>query len=202
MFYFLPYIRYIMADKSKAISKKYRTRTRTRKCKQRTDDVPLSFQGYYRTRNFVKGIQARKRIETEEERIAREVAKSIIETILTLRCPNKSCQTAFVDFDGCFALLCHQCGIHFCAWCIAFTDWHQQRIHIHVGNCDAAMMRGTQHSFDVFLKHQRVRRRQLVIDRLRREKRNTAERVLDIIDTNLRDLDIEISAGDVISPEE
>lgn len=50
------------------------------------------------------------------DHVAREAVK-VAERILTLHCPSSSCNVAFVDFDGCFALTCGQCETNFCAWC-------------------------------------------------------------------------------------
>lgn len=50
------------------------------------------------------------------EKQAADARSHIVEHILTLKCPK--CKTAFVDFDGCFALTCSHCPCRFCAWCL------------------------------------------------------------------------------------
>jgi hypothetical protein len=45
----------------------------------------------------------------------------IIEELLTIKCPNRRCQLAFImdaGFDDCFALGCIACGSNFCGWCL------------------------------------------------------------------------------------
>ena len=48
------------------------------------------------------------------------IRTTILEDILTLRCPRATCHQAFVDFDGCLALKCRRegCGAHFCGICM------------------------------------------------------------------------------------
>ena len=85
---------------------------------------------------FKSGIEAAlvQRVEADyKQKLRDEVAKltrmsgrdrelvackvEIEENILTNRCPR--CKTAFLDFDGCFAVTCAACGCGFCAWCLA-----------------------------------------------------------------------------------
>ena len=52
----------------------------------------------------------------------------IVENIINIKCPG--CRMVFTDYEGCDALTCHNCGIGFCALCLAHcgTDAHQ---HVH-----------------------------------------------------------------------
>ncbi|KAI0561167.1 DNA2/NAM7 helicase [Gracilaria domingensis] len=67
-------------------------------------------------------------IEDGNERRAETLRVQISEDILTLRCPNKKCRMAFMDFDGCFALAasrrtgcapsCGELSGTFCSWSV------------------------------------------------------------------------------------
>jgi hypothetical protein len=57
----------------------------------------------------------------------------IIENILTLKCP--SCDVAFLDFTGCFALTCNNCDDNFCGWCLESCG-DMDTCHKHVLYCD------------------------------------------------------------------
>ena len=180
----------------KPISKKNNSRSRARKSRKFVNDISCTIQSYYRMENLSRMTRSRQQAENEERK-AQDVARNIVDTILTLRCPNRKCQKAFLDFDGCFTLECHQCGVSFCAWCVRFNDWNHGTVHQHVDRCDAASRAGTQHPFYIFVEHQRERRRTLVINRLRHENQRTVRRVLDIINTNLEELGINISITDL-----
>lgn len=53
----------------------------------------------------------------ESDQKVERARHTIIDTILTLKCP--SCDTTFMDFDGSYALKCHHCGCGFCAFCLS-----------------------------------------------------------------------------------
>ena len=55
----------------------------------------------------------------------------VVESILCIRCPR--CQDLFIDFDGCFALLCSY-GAHFCAYCLEIRR-DVNDTHNHVAKC-------------------------------------------------------------------
>jgi hypothetical protein len=57
----------------------------------------------------------------------------IIENILTLKCT--SCDAAFLDFAGCFALTCNNCDANFCGWCLENCN-DMDSCHKHVLYCD------------------------------------------------------------------
>ena len=67
----------------------------------------------------------------------------IIEDILTLRCPRPDCRAAFVDFDGCLALVCHACKCGFCGVCMADCG---ADAHDHVRQCAYANTGGRAHA--------------------------------------------------------
>jgi hypothetical protein len=99
---------------------------------------------------FMKVLEERQMIQKEEKEIMKKelakfqnmdafdrevelLRKQIIDEIFTLRCPR--CSTAFIDFDGCFALTCGKpgCNCGFCAWCLVDCG---ADAHGHVANCD------------------------------------------------------------------
>ncbi len=119
------------------------------------------------------------------------VAKHILNDVLTLRCPNKECRLAFIDYSGTEAVRCAGCSKRFCAWCLgncemADVDNCRQR------TCDE---NGTLLPFN---EHQRKRRRLLVIRELRCRPAQILRPVLVSIQGNLKELDIEITEDDVL----
>jgi len=65
-------------------------------------------------------------IKDADEKAAAKMRLKIVDGVLTLRCPR--CKTAFMDFEGCFALQWGNgtCRCGFCAWCLTDcgTDAH------------------------------------------------------------------------------
>jgi hypothetical protein len=60
----------------------------------------------------------------------------IIEELLTIKCPNRRCQLAFImdeAFDDCFALRCTACGSNFCGWCL--RNFGAKDVHEHTTRC-------------------------------------------------------------------
>mmetsp|Transcript_9264 Transcript_9264/g.32175 ORF Transcript_9264/g.32175 Transcript_9264/m.32175 type:complete len:599 (+) Transcript_9264:26-1822(+) len=57
-------------------------------------------------------------------------AKHLQEELLTLKCPR--CRAAFVDYEGCNALVCSRCKCGFCAFCLADCG---HDAHAHVALC-------------------------------------------------------------------
>ena len=92
---------------------------------------------------------------------------------------------AFVDFEGCFALTCANtnCKCGFCAWCL--TDCGSDA-HAHVPKCRRLF--GTLEEFN---NHHNHRRREVIIERLRREPEKLRERVLVKLSNNLRELNMQ-----------
>lgn len=140
-----------------------------------------------------KPILEKKVVQDEVEQRAQRLAKYIIDNILTLRCPNVNCHTAFVDYVGCATLTCHRCQISFCGWCIEFNDWQHNIVHDHIHSCYESL-RGEENPnyYPTFENVQQTRRRQLIIQRLKRESGETTKRVLELIGTNLRELNIQL----------
>jgi serine/threonine protein kinase len=77
--------------------------------------------------------QVRMEVEAELDRLKAmneveqgflKARKHIEEEILQMKCPR--CSKAFYDFDGCFAISCHNCTCNFCGWCLmdCGTDAH------------------------------------------------------------------------------
>ncbi|CAK9045838.1 Uncharacterized protein SCF082_LOCUS25871, partial [Durusdinium trenchii] len=77
----------------------------------------------------------RKQLEEEVQGDSRVQVhmRHITENILTLKCPSGG--HAFVDFSGCFALVCTRCVPQstFCAWCLADCG---KDAHQHVAYCE------------------------------------------------------------------
>jgi hypothetical protein len=70
----------------------------------------------------------------------KEAVRERIVAMLTLRCPNMSCQQAIhmdSSFDACFSLRCAQCPTQFCAWCLRCADGDEDP-HTHVLDCPQA----------------------------------------------------------------
>ena len=83
-------------------------------------------------------IKRREQLSALENQAA-DARRHIVEEILTLKCPK--CKTAFVDFDGCFALTCSHCPCKFCAWCLqAGSNGHAA--HLCAASC------GSKHGAD------------------------------------------------------
>ncbi|KAG5191561.1 kinase-like domain-containing protein, partial [Tribonema minus] len=96
----------------------------------------------------------------EAEQAARQGELHVVDTILTLHCP--TCNAAFLDFTGCFALTCGTCGGAFCGWCLMPCG---NNAHPHVRVCPSKVDGGTSdyhHTFDAFKQVQNVRRSRLL----------------------------------------
>ena len=77
--------------------------------------------------------ECRARIEHEaspDYRIERAIAH-VQASLLAPSCP--SCNAAFIDFSGCFALHCSVCSVGFCGYCLASTGSADP--HAHVAQC-------------------------------------------------------------------
>ena len=106
-----------------------------------------TFEAYDEARRRVKEAmiveEAEERLKSERERLAKEgggegerlraTREHVIERIFVTACPR--CTQAFVDFSGCFALLCSRCNAGICAYCIADCG---RDAHAHIGNCQLA----------------------------------------------------------------
>jgi hypothetical protein len=120
-----------------------------------------------------------------DERIAADLRRTIVNEILTLGCPR--CKTAFVDFDGCFALTCsnNHCGAGFCAWCLKDCG---ADAHAHVNECPEGT--GTFADLGAFNRVHQQRRKRAIQDILRYKSANVQRRVRELIEPDLVDLDI------------
>ncbi len=97
-------------------------------------------------------------LQDEKCRRVAEARRHIVETILTLKCPNPNgCGSAFVDFSNCFALTCHACAGEFCGWCLQYCG---ADAHAHVRACQHSLNRGDVFStVEHFEESNRRRRR-------------------------------------------
>ena len=114
--------------------------------------------------------------------ISAELRAYAIENIFTLACPR--CNQVFVDFTGCFALTCSRpgCGCGFCARCLKDCG---KDAHKHVEECT---MYGGNGFFGDFEAVQRVRRKTLLQDLLRKLPPAIAARLLDDCAQDIEDL--------------
>jgi hypothetical protein len=72
-----------------------------------------------------------RRLQQMDERSRKvEAAAHQLRDVLCDHCPR--CKQVFVDFTGCFALTCGNCGCGFCAWCLADCG---NDAHAHVAHC-------------------------------------------------------------------
>merc|ERR1711933_582142 len=94
-----------------------------------------------------------------------EVARIHVEQeILLLSCPR--CKQAFLDFNGCWALVCSRCGCGFCGWCL--TDCDGDAHHHIQHDCTEVPPRHDPlfpfGGFDTFQEHHRQRKGRLLLD--------------------------------------
>jgi len=118
------------------------------------------------------------------------LAQRIINEMLTLRCPLRTCRQAFVDFDGCFSLQCHRCETYFCAWCLAFCHRLENTVTNHRKECSEATHPGVFHTLDVFEEHHRNRKRNMLVNILAHESEKVRSATLRKLTKNLEHLDI------------
>mmetsp|Transcript_4403 Transcript_4403/g.10386 ORF Transcript_4403/g.10386 Transcript_4403/m.10386 type:complete len:201 (-) Transcript_4403:152-754(-) len=107
-------------------------------------------------------IETKMRCDVSQSRVE-HLRLRVIEDILTLRCPNKDCGQAFLDFDGCFALTCSKCSKYFCGYCLKHfggSATGSEATHKHVTECKANISAdgGLFASIGVFHEAQRLRR--------------------------------------------
>ena len=91
-----------------------------------------------------------------------ELRHHVVENILTLHCPR--CNAAFLNFTGCFALTCGNCGAGFCAYCLKDCRDEDNDAHRHVGRCEHNIAPGRDvfANVDLFEKAQRRRRTRML----------------------------------------
>ena len=107
-----------------------------------------------------------------------------------LKCPRDVCKTAFIDFDGCFALTCSRCRCGFCAYCLqdCSTDAHQ-----HVANCahNTAKSSNLHAPIDAFHRAQKGRVTRLLREYITgRVDRDVRQELVLSLDRDLKDLGI------------
>ena len=76
-----------------------------------------------------KNLKRRKDRRENQLRIHRDH----ITDLLCTHCPQ--CHTAFLDFNGCFAVSCQKCSYCFCAWCLEYHNTDSNKTHNHVAHC-------------------------------------------------------------------
>jgi hypothetical protein len=119
--------------------------------------------------------------------------KTVIEEILTLKCPRVRCRLAFVDFDGCFALSCKRCGCGFCAYCLEDCG---ADAHRHVANCpyNTAPGKSLHASFGAFERAHRERRLRKLAEYVKREvPGDSRAAVVEAMQKDLRDIGIDVA---------
>ena len=124
-----------------------------------------------------------------DERKATLLRWSIVEDILTLKCPAPLCKKAFLDFEGCFALTCSACHIGFCAWCLANCGGDA---HAHVARCPENRSGSVHGSLVEFNAHHRQRRTNLITAKLASETAEVRRIALRLLANELTDLQIQI----------
>ena len=104
-----------------------------------------TFEKYFDSyRAFIEAQQAmkanqllQKEIESIKKRVQQEgelvLIRKRIEEIASSHCPR--CKTAWIDFDGCCALICHlsTCKANFCGFCE--IECSSEDVHRHVNRC-------------------------------------------------------------------
>ena len=71
----------------------------------------------------------------ERQRRIEQIKTSIVEDVLTMKCPREGCRQAYDAFNGCTALYCSRCPCKFCGWCL--QDCGDSDAHAHVRSCRA-----------------------------------------------------------------
>ena len=111
-----------------------------------------AFASFERAREaWVQNRAAEEALAVATARAAAEAAAGAVqrhvtfisEQILTAKCPK--CSTAFVDFEGCFALTCgrRECEETFCGWCLAGFGRDRAATHAHALECPQSLNRGS-----------------------------------------------------------
>mmetsp|Transcript_7847 Transcript_7847/g.19475 ORF Transcript_7847/g.19475 Transcript_7847/m.19475 type:complete len:166 (-) Transcript_7847:129-626(-) len=135
-------------------------------------------------------------IADADEREAERVRLEIVDEILTLRCPNPQCGAALQDFSGCFALTCYQCSAGFCGWCVEY--WSHDA-HGHVPTCARSLSGGHLCApFELFERAQVLRKKELIVARLARMKKEARRRALRLLDEDLRHVGVNVDRKEII----
>lgn len=139
---------------------------------------------------LTKEFERIQQIANITERTAHMTRMHIIEDILTLRCPR--CKTAFMDFDGCFALTCgkNSCHAGFCAWCLKDCG---ADAHSHVPACPENGNGGSVYGTEIqFKNHHQQRRERLVREVFGSQPKDVQDHLRLLLINDLRDLNIRL----------
>ena len=166
-------------------------------CKSPFDDLTVALNTNNNIFNkFLKSkinINVSKTMAEQEKIIKNKLQQSeaenhknhICEKILTTCCPN--CDTAFLDFDGCFAVECNNCRKSMCAWCM---DYYSDDAHKHVANCRHALRKGVFGTTEDFITCQKIKKTKEVKKYLKKLEKNIRDQVVDLIQKDLDYLEI------------
>jgi hypothetical protein len=142
-------------------------------------------------RRLTKEFERIMAIKDIGEREVERIRLSIIEEILTLKCPR--CKVAFIDYSGSAALTCanNGCRAGFCACCL--MDCGVNSSYAHLVGCPSNPTRAMYITLDAFNKLHCERRKQLIVERLRKETREVQQRLLISMKREFQDLGIQIN---------
>ena len=119
----------------------------------------------------------------------REAKTHIVQKILTLSCPR--CGQAFIDFNGCFALVCSRqgCSCGFCAYCLKDCG---SDAHAHVATCTSNGGRDVFATAGDFDHVQHTRRERMVHEYLRRFNPDERRKLCQMCKQEFADLRLDI----------
>jgi hypothetical protein len=129
----------------------------------------------------------------------------LIAEALCLKCPSRYCQKVLdPDPDGCCAMRCVHCGVHFCWLCFAMQDTSQTS-HAHVRRCEHNPSKGNVflHTGTKVSAHRLLRLEYINIELNRRftvewRKNEAVTQAIRTCDTILKGTDV--STSDIIKP--
>ena len=127
-------------------------------------------------------------IQDQDERDAERMRLDIIEDILTLRCPR--CKIAFIDYEGCAALICSCCKAGFCAFCLIDCG---DNAHSHLPICNQNLNKQTYIALPEFNIRQSKRRQDLINEKIKDFALKAKTLLLKKMSKDLTDLGIAIN---------
>jgi len=92
----------------------------------------LAAENDARMREAVQAELQRLQQLDERQRRLLAIKNRIVDEHLTLKCPRQNCRQAYIDFNGCAALVCSRCPCNFCGWCLQDCGSDS---HAHVRRC-------------------------------------------------------------------
>lgn len=143
-------------------------------------------------------LEALQAMDVEERHVAK-LRGTIIQQVLTQRCPNDRCRMAFDIFDGCLALTCRRCYMHFCGLCL--IHWSRGDVHGHVQRCAKNNAPdGLFLSLEDYEKYQIGRKRNKVIQIIKSDELDSGTRLklLGSLEIELRTNSITIDESEVL----